>query len=125
VAEDEAALREKICELLEGEGYQVLVGKGVDEVIQVSMQHKGPPDLLLTDVVMPGMSGPQLAQHLQHLYPQMKVLYMSGYPSPHPPYSARASEVDFIQKPFTKEKLLHRFREVLEVRKRSTSRLTR
>jgi len=120
VAEDEPALREKICELLEGAGYQVLVGKGVDEVIQVAMQHRGPLDLLLTDVVMPGMSGPQLAQHLQPLYPQMKVLYMSGYPSPRPPYSAGASELVLIKKPFNKQKLLRGLREMLEGRKLSS-----
>jgi DNA-binding NtrC family response regulator len=90
---------------------------GLPASIQAAMQHKGPLDLLLTDVVMPDMSGPQLAQHLQPLYPQMKVLYMSGYPSPRPPYSALASEVDFIQKPVTKQKLLRRLREVLEGRK--------
>ena len=100
--------------LLEGAGYQVLVSKDVDEAIQIAMQHKGPLDLLLTDVVMPKMSGPQLAEHLRPFYPQMKVLYMSGYPEPSQPNSALASEVDYIQKPFTKQQLLGRLREVLE-----------
>ena len=82
MAEDEPALREKVREVLEAAGYRVLVSKDVDEAIQIVMQHKGPVDLLLTDVVMPKMSGPQLAMQLQPLNPQMKVLYMSGYPDP-------------------------------------------
>ncbi|SPE36266.1 hypothetical protein SBA3_240005 [Candidatus Sulfopaludibacter sp. SbA3] len=114
VAEDEPALRKKVCEMLENAGYQVLAGKDVDEVIQIAMHHKGPLDLLLTDVVMPDLSGPQLAQHLQTLYPQMKVLYMSGYPSPRQRNAALASDAEFIQKPFTKQKVLRRLREVLE-----------
>ncbi len=120
LAEDEPALRDKICELLEGAGYQVLVGKDVDEVVQIAKHHKGPLDLLLTDVVMPNLSGPLLAQHLQPLHPQTKVLYMSGYPDPRKLNSVLASEADFIQKPFTKQKLLRRLREVLEGRKLSS-----
>ena len=120
LAEDEPALRDKICELLEGAGYQVLVGKDVDEVVQIAKHHKGPLDLLLTDVVMPNLSGPLLAQHVQPLHPQTKVLYMSGYPDPRKLNSVLASEADFIQKPFTKQKLLRRLREVLEGRKLSS-----
>ena len=97
VVEDEPALREPVCRLLEGAGYQVLVSKDVDEAIQIATQHNGPLDLLLTDVVMPNMSGPQLAEHLRPFYPQMKVLYMSGYPEPRQSDSALASEVDFIE----------------------------
>jgi two-component system, cell cycle sensor histidine kinase and response regulator CckA len=114
VAEDEPALRQKVCEILENAGYQVLAGKDVDEVVQIAMHHKGPLDLLLTDVVMPDLSGPQLAQHLQTHYPQMKVLYMSGYLSPRQGNAALPSDAEFLQKPFTKQKLLHRLREVIE-----------
>ena len=114
VVEDEPALREPVCRLLEGAGYQVLGSKDVDEAIQIATQHNGRVDLLLTDVVMPNMSGPQLAEHLLPFYPQMKVLYMSGYPEPRQPDSPLASEVDFIQKPFTKQQLLGRLREVLD-----------
>jgi len=120
VVEDEAALRGPVCRLLEGAGYRVLAGKDVDEAIQIAVQHKGSLDLLLTDVVMPRISGPQLAEHLRPLYPQMKVLYMSGYPEPRQPGSALVPEVDLIQKPFTKQKLLSRLREVLECGEFST-----
>ena len=117
VVEDEPALREPIRRLLEGAGYQVLVSKNVDEAIQIATQHNGALDLLLTDVVMPKMSGPQLAEHLHQFCPQMKVLYMSGYPEPRQSDSVVASEVDIIRKPFTKEQLLGRLREVLDNKK--------
>jgi PAS domain S-box-containing protein len=119
VVEDEPALWEPVRRLLEGAGYQVLVSKDVDEAIQIAMQHNGSLDLLLTDVVMPNMSGPQLAGYLRPFYPQMKVLYMSGYPEPRQPDSPLASEVDYIQKPFSKQQLLGRLREVLEGGNRS------
>src|SRR5205085_3989017 len=112
VVEDEAALREPVRTLLEGAGYQVLVSKDVDEAIQIATQHNGALDLLLTDVVMPKMSGPQLAEHLHPLCPQMKVLYMSGYPEPRQSNSALVSELDIIRKPFTKQQLLGRLRQV-------------
>ena len=114
VVEDEPALREPVCRLLERAGYRVLAGRDVNEAIQIARQLKCPLDLLLTDVVMPILSGPQLAQYLRPLYPRMKVLYMSGYPEPRQPGSALLPEVDTIQKPFTKQKLLSRLREVLE-----------
>jgi DNA-binding NtrC family response regulator len=63
---------------------------------------------------MPGLSGPQLAEHLQPLRPEMKVLYMSGYPDAAKANSALEPRTDFIEKPFTQNKLLHRLREVLE-----------
>ncbi len=114
VVEDEPALREPVRRLLERAGYQVLVSKDVDEAIQIATQHNGPLDLLLTDVVMPKMSGPQLAEHLRPFCPRMKVLYMSGYPEPRQSAPALAAEVDLIRKPFTKQQLLGRLREVLE-----------
>ena len=95
-------------------GYRVLVSKDVDDAIQIVTQHKDPVDLLLTDVVMPKLSGPELAMQLQPLNPRMKVLYMSGYPDPNKLNAVLASNAVFIQKPFTKQKLLHRLREVLE-----------
>jgi CheY-like chemotaxis protein len=115
VAEDEPVLRKIVCEILENAGYQVLTGKDVDEVIEIA-RHHGPPDLVLTDVVMPGLSGPELARRLQLLYPQMKVLFMSGYPTPRQENATLPPDAEFIQKPFTKLNVLRRLREVLESR---------
>lgn len=114
VVEDEPALRTPVCKLLEDAGYRVLVGKDGDHAIQISNQHTGPLHLLLTDVVMPHMSGPELAERLLAVYPEMRVLYMSGYPQTRRPDHVLISDVDLIQKPFTKHKLLRRLREVLE-----------
>ncbi len=116
VVEDQSALRVPVCRLLERAGYQVIVGENVENAIQVAMQHAGTLDVLLTDVVMPDMSGPQLAERLQALRPRMKVLYMSGYPKSLKPNSVLVSGVSFIQKPFTRQELLRRMREVLEGR---------
>src|SRR4029453_5733201 len=109
--------REELCRILGEAGYRVIVGKDVAETIRIATQHKGPLDLLLTDVMMPGMTGPRLAHHLQLLYPQRKVVYMSGYPGPF----TRQTEAILKQKPFTKRKLLRRLREVLEGRERSNA----
>jgi len=117
VAEDEPAMRELVREFLEGAGYQVLVARDVKEAIQIAMRHKGQLDLLLTDVVMPDLSGPQLAEHLQPFRPQMKVLYMSGYTDALVASSTEGSGADLINKPFTEENLLRRLREVLEERR--------
>jgi CheY-like chemotaxis protein len=110
-------MRELVREFLEGAGYQVLVARDVKEAIQVAMRHKGQLDLLLTDVVMPDLSGPQLAEHLQPFRPQMKVLYMSGYADALVANSTEGSGADLINKPFTEENLLRRLREVLEGRR--------
>jgi PAS domain S-box-containing protein len=117
VAEDEASLRELVRKFLKEAGYQVLVARDVKDAIQIVMQHKGPLDLLLTDVVMPDLSGPQLAEHLQSLRPEMKVLYMSGYSDALIARSMHGLETDLINKPFTEQNLLRRLREVLEGRK--------
>jgi PAS domain S-box-containing protein len=114
VVEDEPALREPICRLLEDAGYRVLAGKDVGAAIQIAKQHAGSLDLLLTDVVMPDLSGPQLKEQLRPLHPRMRVLYMSGYPEPRQAGSDLPPEMDLIQKPFTRQKLLSRLREVLD-----------
>jgi CheY-like chemotaxis protein len=114
VAEDEPSLRKLVRDFLEDAGYTALVARDVKEAIQIAAQHKGPLHLLLTDVVMPGLSGPQLAERLQPLRPEMKVLYMSGYPDAAKADSALEPRTDFIEKPFTQRNLLHRLREVLE-----------
>jgi CheY-like chemotaxis protein len=78
------------------------------------MEHGGAIDLLLTDVVMPDMSGYRLAERLQVLWPQVKVLYMSGYPNAADGGVAPSSAANFIQKPFSKERLLRRIRQALD-----------
>ncbi|MDA8170011.1 MAG: PAS domain S-box protein [Nitrospiraceae bacterium] len=79
VAEDEPSIRELMGELLRPLGYNVLEAAGSEEALNISGSHKGCIDLLLTDIVMPGMNGRQLAKSIKEKRPGMKVIFMSGY----------------------------------------------
>jgi signal transduction histidine kinase/CheY-like chemotaxis protein len=79
VVEDEFAVRRLAVQILEEQGYQVLKAANGPEALDVSRQHDGPIDLLLTDVIMPGMNGRELAEQLRAHRPNLRVLYMSGY----------------------------------------------
>ena len=78
VVEDEDELREVARRLLRRQGYTVLVAANADEALRLFEQN-GSIDVLLTDVVMPGASGPELTRQLVERYPALKVIYMSGY----------------------------------------------
>lgn len=116
VAEDEEGVRSLTREVLEKYGYTVLEAANGEEALAVAARHQGPLDLLLSDVVMPRMGGPELAQALLQRRPALRVLYMSGY-TEHP--MVRRGVVDagvaFLQKPFTPTSLVSRVREVLEM----------
>ena len=108
-------LRELVCSILETNGYAVLFGTTPAEVLAVAQAHGGPIDVLVTDVVMPAMAGPELAKRLRVLRPATRVLYMSGHIGEQ---IGRRIEIDertaFLQKPFTPETLLGKVREVLD-----------
>ena len=114
LVEDEPTLLHKVHELLAGAGYHVLTAANGDEAM--TFVNTGPIHLLLTDVVMPGMSGTRLAERLLTLQPNLRVLYMSGYPNTE---NAIPSKASFIPKPFTKAKLLRRIRGLLDEMTRS------
>ena len=119
VVEDEGILRELACEFLRGGGYQVLDSSNGAEAIQISGKHPGPIHLLLTDGVMPGMSGRQLAKHLLDARVGLKVLYMSGYTDDVVLRNGMLeSDMAFLQKPFTRDCLLLRVRQVLDGKQR-------
>jgi two-component system cell cycle sensor histidine kinase/response regulator CckA len=115
VAEDEDGVRSLTREVLEKYGYRVLEAANGEEALKVAEQHEGPLHLLLSDVVMPRMGGPELAQALLAKRPSVKVLYMSGY-TDHPMVRRGVvnAGVAFLQKPFTPTVLVSRVREVLE-----------
>jgi len=115
VAEDEDGVRSLTREVLEKYGYTVLEAANGEEALKVAEAHEGPLDLLLSDVVMPRMGGPELAQALLAKRPSVKVLYMSGY-TDHPMVRRGVvnAGVAFLQKPFTPTVLVSRVREVLE-----------
>jgi len=116
LVEDDAGLRGLARMVLEAQGgYKVLESPGGKEARLFAGQHKGPIHLLLTDVVMPGMSGRELSEELATLRPEMKILYMSGYTDDTVVRHGVLEEgMAFLQKPFTAESLLRKVRELLD-----------
>jgi signal transduction histidine kinase/ActR/RegA family two-component response regulator len=114
VLEDEARVRKLVCEVLAGRGYQVLEAVRGEEAIRMAAEHHGSVHLLLTDVVMPEMSGPQVLEQIRARHPNMKVLFMSGYTDEamvH--HGILDSGAPFLQKPFLPDALARKVREVL------------
>jgi CheY-like chemotaxis protein len=115
VAEDQGNVRDMVSEMLRARGYSVLTASDGLKALEISGSHSGPIQLLLTDIVMPGLNGKSLYEKVKASRKDIKVLFMSGYtnnllggeiqPSP---------GVDFIQKPFTLDKLLVKLRGVLD-----------
>jgi PAS domain S-box-containing protein len=115
LVEDAEALRLLIAEILEVGGYRVLPGASPEAALAAAEAHAGPIHLLLTDVVMPGMSGREVADRIKASRPTVKVMYMSGYTDEaigH--HGALEPGTHFMQKPFTADALLRKVREVLE-----------
>ena len=114
LVEDENAVRYPACEFLRQCGYTVIEGKDGLHAVEAADKHEGPIDLMITDVVMPGMSGGQLAELLAEKYPAMKVLFVSGY-SENVVLRHKISNnrCNFLQKPFTLKSLGTKIREVL------------
>ncbi|HSB41513.1 MAG TPA: GAF domain-containing protein [Methylomirabilota bacterium] len=119
LVEDEAPVRDVAREILTGKGYTVLAARDVDDALRIAREDAGRLDLLLTDVVMPTMSGRTLAAHVRRAHPETRVLYMSGYadearaqPGPADP------DMTFLQKPFTPPELLRAVRAILDAEPR-------
>ncbi len=115
LVEDQEQVRAVAHGILERSGYRVLVATNPDEALLIAENHRGPIDVLLTDVVMPHMSGAELAKRVSLLRPEVKVLCMSGYTDDD--ILRRLvfdRELAFLQKPFTPTSLTRKLREVLE-----------
>jgi two-component system cell cycle sensor histidine kinase/response regulator CckA len=115
LVEDEDSIREPAAEILESRGYLVLPARGGAEALAVAQAHPGPIDLMITDVVMPGMNGNQLAEELRSSRPGMRVLYISGYPEDaiaH--HGVLDADKAFLQKPCPAGVLLRTVREMLD-----------
>ncbi len=114
VVEDNEMVREMVREMLEGYGYAVLTAADPGRAIAVSSEHGAQINLLVSDVVMPGMSGPELYEQLVAHMPSLRVVYISGYPmNPSIRGGTLNEEVSYLQKPFTAEALLERIRAVV------------
>jgi two-component system, cell cycle sensor histidine kinase and response regulator CckA len=115
LVEDEANLRYLARQFLEKQGYRVIDAADGAVAMQIAVAHEGVIHLLLTDVIMPGMNGRELAQRISEIRPNVKVLYMSGYTEN---VIGRNGTLDagvrLLQKPFTLRDLKSRVREVLD-----------
>ncbi|MEE2704198.1 MAG: ATP-binding protein [Myxococcota bacterium] len=115
VVEDERAVRRFTSSLLERLGYHVLAAESGEQALVVADKHPGPIDLLLTDVVMSGLQGPELATQLLELYPKTRVLFVSGYTDPERFVDLGLNEQrSFLQKPFSIHVLERRIRDLLD-----------
>jgi CheY-like chemotaxis protein len=107
LAEDDGALRELIGDVLARNGYRVLQAATPAAALRISREFAGPIDLLLSDVVLPSMKGPELAETVARDRPEMRVLYMSGYSEADPKTRQQLPFLSpFLRKPFTTETLL-------------------
>ena len=114
LVEDQPQVRELTASILKGLGYSVLEAPGGSEALAVAAGHPGAIDILVSDVVMPGMSGPQLAKQLRAVRPSVKVLYVSGYVTVEQAGEVLAGDnVHQLSKPFTPAALAAKVREAL------------
>jgi PAS domain S-box-containing protein len=113
--EDDPSMLEIISRFLEDEGYKVLPTGSAAEALRIAAEHEGFIDLFLTDIVMPGMSGPVAAERLLQTRPGTRILFVSGHSTDKIPgrHAYHRSRI-FVQKPFTRKRLMEKVREVLD-----------
>jgi PAS domain S-box-containing protein len=115
VAEDEESVRGFIVNLLEGCGYKVLTTANGQDALELAAGHEGVIDLLITDVLMPQLSGPALVEKLGPIRPKMKVLFISGYSGlVGSQFGRGTSAVNLLTKPFTPDELIRMIRKLLK-----------
>jgi PAS domain S-box-containing protein len=116
VIEDDGALRALTHRVLAGRGYTLLMAESAETALALAANHSGPIQLLLTDVVMPDLSGPVVAGHISKMRPGIKVLYMSGYTADAIAHHGVLHKgLHLLDKPFTPDSLAIKVREVLDV----------
>jgi len=114
LVEDDETVRTLALTVLEVQGYCVLEASGGREALRLCESHAGPIDLMISDVVMPEMSGPEVYQRVTQLRPELRILYMSGYADDSVArHGAHDPGVSFLQKPFSIDALAQKVREVL------------
>ena|SRR3989338_9698946 len=115
LVEDDQLVCDVISCVLEKQGYHVVSTRSPTEALEICKNIQTPPDLILTDIVMPGMKGTELAAILKKTTPTMKIIYMSGY-TEHviTPKLLNEEKSYFISKPFTPKELLNKLQSVLD-----------
>ncbi|MEW6721239.1 MAG: PocR ligand-binding domain-containing protein [Thermodesulfobacteriota bacterium] len=114
LVEDEDSVRKIIDRILSGNGYRVILAREGGEALSISAEHAGPIDLLITDVVMPGIGGRELAARIGRSHPGIPVLYISGYTDEAVSHRGLLDTgIPFLQKPFTSGALLRKVAEVI------------
>jgi PAS domain S-box-containing protein len=113
VVEDEIAFRDLLHEGLQARGYHVLVAANGAEALRVAEEFSGPIRILVTDVIMPQMSGPELARTLRKIRPGTEVLYMSGYTADKVSDISSSGDMILMQKPFYVDDLVQKIQEIL------------
>ncbi len=116
LVEDEESLRTLTRAILEQNGYTVLEASGGKEALEMARLHSGPIDLLLTDMVMPGMNGHAVARSLAQIHPETKVVYISGYAGFAQPGLPESDDL-LIPKPISRDTLLRKLHDVLHSQK--------
>jgi DNA-binding NtrC family response regulator len=115
VAEDETPVRHLVRRMLQRDGYQVIDAPSAEDALALVARHPGTIDLLLTDIVMPEMSGLQLAARLSAQHPSVRVVLMSGYlDNPQEQREILKKGLPFLPKPFTQQELLALVRATLD-----------
>ena len=118
LVEDDAGVRHLVCEVLKSQGYRVLDAADPEEALRLAETHEGTIDLLISDVVLPGESGPRMASRLRALRPGLAVLFVSGYTDEAVQrHGVLAASSLFLQKPFTPADLAAKVREALAERR--------
>jgi len=111
--EDEEAVRALMCTALEQQGYRVLIAADGVEALKLIASHSGALELLVTDLLMPGMNGAELGRKVKKRLPGIEVLYVSGY-AEELRQSGEIDESSFLQKPFAPQSLLRKVRDMLD-----------
>ena len=114
IAEDEPSVRSLVASSLRRDGYRLLIAASAEEALATAQAHDGPIDLLLTDAMMPGKSGVELASLMRTQRPGIPVILMSGYTEETLNVPSSKEPIELLQKPFSPRDLRRRIREVLD-----------
>jgi CheY-like chemotaxis protein len=115
IVENETAIRNLLQLALRKSGYNVLAAESGREALELVRDHHGAIDLLITDVMMPDMDGPELAKHMAVIRPETRTLFMSGYMDETlGDHGVLPANVNFIQKPFSPKVIAQKVRDILD-----------